>query len=382
MWPAPSGSFYSEDSPIDEVSILKIVWWIDSIALGGAQTWLTLITRELAKKGYEQTIISVNDRVDPRVLEHFLKKDIKFQVIGKTGLLAGYGILRVLFQLKRERFDASVTTLFFSDLIGQVMSSLAGIPLRVSAQQSSNQNFGLVRCFLLRFVLRLSSCVVLNSEKYLEVNRKRYLPDSIPITVIPNAVDVPSPEGDLLILKRRKDHQEFVLGMVGRLAVEKEHEIAIRALTRLKHLNVRLVMTGEGPHGKHLKEVAHKLGVDEQVEFLGHVSDVHDIYKKIDVLLQISKYEGLPTAVLEAMAAGCPVIATAVDGTKELVREGSTGWVVPANDSGALAEVVERIVSEPAEVERRVQNAFGMVSEHYDMSKTAQRWIALIEQSG
>lgn len=360
---------------------MKIIWWIDSIALGGAQTWLTLITRELAKKGYEQTIISVNDRVDPRVLEYFSREDIKFQVIGKTGLLAGYGILRVLFQLKRERFDASVTTLFFSDLIGQVVTSLAGIPLRVSAQQSSNQHYGLMRCLLLRSVLRLSNCIVLNSAKYLEVNRKRYLPDSTPITVIPNAVDVPSHGGGLPILRRRKDDQEFVLGMVGRLAVEKEHEIAIRALAQLKHRNVRLVITGEGPHGRHLKEVANKLGVDEQVEFLGYVSDVHEVYKKIDVLLQISKYEGLPTALLEAMAAGCPVIATSVDGTKELVREGSTGWVVPANDPGALAEVVERILFEPIEVERRVKNAFGLVSKHYDMSKTAQRWIALIQNS-
>jgi len=359
---------------------LKIVWWIDSIALGGAQTWLSLITQELARKGFEQTIISVNDRIDPRVLKQFSKAEVKIHVIGKMGLLMGYGLVRVFLTLKREGFDASVTTLFFSDVIGQIVSRLAGVPKRFSAQQSSNQNFGWLRCQILRSVLSLSNGIVLNSSKYLESSKKRYLPIDPPLMVIPNAIEVPRYRGTKVTRDAGFPPGELILGMVGRLAVEKGHEVAIRAIARLEHLNARLLITGEGPYAGHLNTLVRDLGVEEKVEFLGHVNDVVAIYKRIDMLLQISKYEGMPTAVLEAMAVRCPVVATAVDGTKELVREGLTGWIVPAHEPGPLAEVIERVASDPREVERRVHNAFTLVRQSHDVKKIARTWSALFEQ--
>lgn len=106
------------------------------------------------------------------------------------------------------------------------------------------------------------------------------------------------------------------------------------------------VIAGTGPEREALEALAHSHGVAERVRFLGHRQDVADLLAACDLFVLPSLYEGLPLAVLEAMAAGVPVVATDVGGTNEVVLDGETGVLVPAADAAALAQAIRALLAD------------------------------------
>jgi len=99
---------------------------------------------------------------------------------------------------------------------------------------------------------------------------------------------------------------------------------------------LRVLVAGQGPHEAHLRAVAESLDGRGRIRFLGHCPDVRPVLAAADLFVLPSHREGLPNAVLEAMAVGVPVVATAVDGTGEVVTDGETGLLVPPHDPDAL----------------------------------------------
>jgi glycosyltransferase involved in cell wall biosynthesis len=122
-----------------------------------------------------------------------------------------------------------------------------------------------------------------------------------------------------------------VFGSASRLAPEKDHESLVRGFARawreLPHLHLRLA--GTGPLLDRLRNLAHAEGVGDAVHFHGQIVDVRAFYEGLDVYVQPSKTEGLPCAVLEAMAMARPVIATDVPGNRDAVARGTTGELIP-----------------------------------------------------
>jgi glycosyltransferase involved in cell wall biosynthesis len=116
------------------------------------------------------------------------------------------------------------------------------------------------------------------------------------------------------------------------------------------------VVAGDGPDRERLGETARSLGLHDRVCFLGHRDDVPDLLRSCDVFVLPSLYEGFPLSVLEAMAAGKPVIATAVGGTPEAVSDGETGFLVPPGDPSALAAAIRAVLSDPV-LARRLGSA-------------------------
>jgi glycosyltransferase involved in cell wall biosynthesis len=106
------------------------------------------------------------------------------------------------------------------------------------------------------------------------------------------------------------------------------------------------VFAGDGPERDSLKELARTLGVEGRVRFLGHRKDVPQLLASCDLFVLPSLYEGLPLSVLEAMAAGTPVVATSIRGTDEAVIDGVTGRLVPPEDPVALASAIRTMLTE------------------------------------
>ncbi|MCZ7589614.1 MAG: glycosyltransferase family 4 protein [Gaiella sp.] len=136
----------------------------------------------------------------------------------------------------------------------------------------------------------------------------------------------------------------FTLGTAGRLTAQKALGDALEALARVPE--ARLAVLGEGPERRSLERRAGELGVSDRVRFLGAGSrdDVLALFRAVDAALLTSAWENLPHTLLEALAAGTPVIATAVGGIPEVVRHGVNGLLVPARDIDALVQAVERVV--------------------------------------
>ena len=139
-----------------------------------------------------------------------------------------------------------------------------------------------------------------------------------------------------------------VLGSIGRLVPIKDHATLFRALARPGDvLPMHLLVAGDGECRGDLTRLAEALGIRSQVHFLGWRSDLEAILDATDMIVSSSRNEGTPVALIEAMAAGVPVVATAVGGVPDLVQHDVTGWLVPPGDPEALAGAIRRLVVAP-----------------------------------
>jgi glycosyltransferase involved in cell wall biosynthesis len=175
------------------------------------------------------------------------------------------------------------------------------------------------------------------------------------ITVIPNGVDASrfdhAPERGALGV----NGGARVIGSVGCLAVRKDYGTLLEAIARIapRHRDLALVLVGDGPERGALEGRAHELEIAARVHFLGERPDVERLLPAMDVFVLSSREEGIPNALLEAMAAGRPSVATAVGGTVEVLEDGETGWLVPARAPVALAAALEAALSHPDAARRR-----------------------------
>ena len=136
----------------------------------------------------------------------------------------------------------------------------------------------------------------------------------------------------------------FVVGSVGRLSPVKGIEYLLRAVALLVHergiKSIQVAVVGGGPLQNSLEALSRDLAISEHVRFLGERQDVPSLLKLFDVFAMPSLHEGLPMALLEAMGAGCPVVASAVGGIPEVIRDGTDGVLVPPKDPIALAHAI------------------------------------------
>jgi glycosyltransferase involved in cell wall biosynthesis len=108
-----------------------------------------------------------------------------------------------------------------------------------------------------------------------------------------------------------------------------------------------LLLVGHGPLWDVLRAQAAALGIADSTLFTGARSDVADLYQVMDLFVLSSLWEGLPTVVIESMAGHVPVVATDISGTRELIEPGRTGWLVPPDDSQALASAIQAALADP-----------------------------------
>jgi glycosyltransferase involved in cell wall biosynthesis len=158
-------------------------------------------------------------------------------------------------------------------------------------------------------------------------------------------LDVPAPAAPT---RRPAGRPGRVIGVVGRLTVQKGHRYLLRALVRVRQKcdDVRLVMVGDGPLAETLVGEARHLGVADIVEFMGHRNDAAALMSVFDVVVVPSLWEGFGLVLLEAMAAGRPIIASRVSAIPEIVVDGETGILVPPADPESLSHAIVRLLDD------------------------------------
>ncbi|HEX7785626.1 MAG TPA: glycosyltransferase family 4 protein, partial [Methylomirabilota bacterium] len=166
-----------------------------------------------------------------------------------------------------------------------------------------------------------------------------------------------------------------VLIVLGRLEPQKGHAVLLEALPEIRREFplVRLVCVGEGSNRSALEDHAARLGLEPTVRFVGHQSNVADWLALGDVTVLPSFFEGLPLVPMESLAAGRPVVASAVDGTPEIVISGKTGLTVPPGDAAALAGAVCTMLRDPALRRDLARAGREWVLEHFTEERLVER---------
>jgi glycosyltransferase involved in cell wall biosynthesis len=144
----------------------------------------------------------------------------------------------------------------------------------------------------------------------------------------------------------------FMLTMIAEFSPVKRHEHLLQALVRVRNPHVMLVLVGDGPLESRVRTRVQELELAARVRFAGYRRDIPGILKASDALVLVSEREGLNRSVLEAMAAGRPVIGTDTRGVADAVGD-DAGWIVPKHDIAALAQVIDAAAANPAEATHR-----------------------------
>jgi glycosyltransferase involved in cell wall biosynthesis len=173
---------------------------------------------------------------------------------------------------------------------------------------------------------------------------------------------------EMRALQRRlgmKEGERMILA-VGRLSKEKAQIVLLRAFKNLSEthgeINARLVIVGDGPEREPLEAAVASLGLSDRVSFTGQVNNVQVYFVAADVLVNPSHSEGSPYVLLEAMAAGLPIVATAVGGVPEMIENNESALLVPASDPQAMADAIARILNDKKLAGQLAENASELVS--------------------
>jgi len=238
---------------------------------------------------------------------------------------------------------------------------------------------GLRRAFYLRLeryaARRCHKVVCVGPSQHAEALRVR-VADPAQLTVIVNGVDAPPPaqpeQVRALRDRLRLAPQAEVVGMVARLAPQKGvgHFLEAAAQVLRARPQTIFVLAGGGPLEHEIRTRAAALGLDrERMRILGHVEAAEDLYPAFDVLVLSSLYEGLPYVLLEAMARGVPVVATAVQGSRDAVEDGVTGLLAKPGDIQALGDQMLRLLADAALRQRIGATALDRVRQHFSRSR-------------
>ncbi len=168
-----------------------------------------------------------------------------------------------------------------------------------------------------------------------------------------------------------------VIGSIGRLGPEKRFDVLVAAAAHLPARPI-VAIAGDGACGPELQQLAVQQRVD--LRLLGHHDDVRDVYEALDIFVQSSDTEGVPNTVLEAMAMRVPVVATDVGGTREIVRDGLDGRLVPRRDPAALAAAVHDALSEGALTRERLESARARVERELSFDVRMERLERMYEE--
>ena len=283
------------------------------------------------------------------------------------------------------RFKPHATLAFFGVPCGAaawLIKKLYNIPYVISLRGGDVPGFRpydfhiyhkLVAPFL-RIIWRNAAAVVANSEGLRQLATA--FDSRFKIPIIPNGIDLYSYK------TADRDWTFPRLLSAGRIVHQKGLDLAMRALGGLKDLNWEWQIAGDGPQMHELQSLAKQLGIGDRILFLGWQSreQLMKCYQQANVFLFPSRHEGMPNALLEAMASGLPVIASCIAGNEELVVDGETGYLVPSEDIESLQAALKQLLSDPASREQMGRASRQYVEANYSWESTAQQYALLLEK--
>jgi len=265
---------------------------------------------------------------------------------------------------RRERIQIVQTCDLYANIFALPAAAVAGVPVRLGSRRELNPDKTAAKIALQRHAYRCAHAVVANSSAAKGQLEREGLAASR-VCVIPNGVTVERFRSEPRVRPLR------TILTVANLRREKAHDVLFEAAARLStsHPELSFEIAGDGPRAAELRALAERLGIGGRVRFLGHVEDVASLLARADLFVLPSTSEAFPNAAMEAMAAGLPVIASAVGGLLDLVDHGRTGLLVPPSDPAALAGAIASIAADPGRAARLGAAARDEVAQRYSFGR-------------
>lgn len=356
---------------------IRIAFCITDLDPGGAERALVQLVTRLDRRRWEPAVFCLSG---PGALVDTLHTaGIPTTCLRARGKTDWGVVVRLRRELRRFQPEILQTFLFHANIAGRIAGRLAGIPHCVSgirvAERRSRWSLWLDR--ITNGLVDINVCV---SGAVADFSVKvAHLPGD-KVTVIPNGVDVASFAGaePLDLATFGVPSSTKVIVAVGRLDPQKGLVDLLEAFSNVvtKHNDVHLLLVGDGPERDRLARIVIDKGLTSRVHFAGWRPDVPRILKSAYCLALSSRWEGMPNVVLEAMAAGLPVVATRVEGVDDLVAVGTGRVVLPASPT-ELSIALDCLLRDPASARRMGEAGRERAKAHFSWEKMAESYDAL-----
>ncbi len=363
---------------------VKVLQLIVSLPVGGAEDLVAAIVTGLDPGRFQVQAATIGP---PGVIGEELTRaghpvlSLGLDIKGTPFFRIVAAVRRMLREIKP---DILHTHLYHPNLYGRLAALGLGLTGVVASVHNSYTQVKLHRClwnFLLNGVT--DRVLVSSPQVWQDVRTWDRVPERkleiIPYGIRLEDLDIPLSPADAKVAAGLAG---FVLGVVGRLEEQKGHGYLVAALPELSRQipDLTLVLVGEGREEEALKRQVAELGMGRWVRFLGTRRDLPRLFRAMDLFVQPSLWEGLPLALLMAMAAGLSVLGTRVSGITEVIQDGVNGRLVPAGDSRALAAAILELYRRPEVRDRLGEAARQAVVEHYSQAAMLRRLEALYLQ--
>jgi glycosyltransferase involved in cell wall biosynthesis len=335
---------------------VRVVHLIDHMGVGGAQR-VVIDLVEARGAGLEAAVLSLRDHWLPGRRECLASTGASCESVGLSARRP-WALGRLRSRLAELAPDLLHTHLEVSDSLGALAALSLGRrrPLLVShVHNDPAEKYRPAQRLAGRLLAGWIDAHVVSGNGLAGTVRRAFAGHPGRLEVIPYGIHPRWLEGRCLQEARGRAAAlrrgaKRVVGVVGRLAPQKAIHGLLRAAPRLlaAEPSTRILLVGDGPLRSQLEAEVRDLGVAGAVDFLGYQSDLAPVYAALDVFVLPSQYEGLPLALLEAMATGVPCVVSDLPGIRDAVEDGATGLRVPPGDAEALAAALLRVLSDAA----------------------------------
>lgn len=372
----------------------RVMRIIARMNIGGPATHVTLLNQGLTNLGYECLLVTgmETDR-EGTLKDEVTARHLSMEIIPNLGREIALGediktLLKLYRLMRRWKPDIVHTHTAKAGFIGRIAARLAGVPLVVHTFHGHvfHGYFGRAktRVFieLEKFCAKLSDRIITISDRLKSEILEFGITHPEHIQIIPLGLELNRLN---CVSETNRFRAEFglnpdvhLVGAVGRMVPIKNLHLFLNAaaIAHQQNPNLRFILVGDGELRTELETYAKKLMISDVVIFAGWRRDLAQVYADLDAVVISSDNEGTPASLIEAMAAGCPVISTRVGGVPDFVKDGETGRLVPPRDPPALAEAMLNLFADKITTDRMAGQAKTFALKQYN----SERLVADIDR--
>lgn len=352
---------------------LRVIHFVTGGFSGATQVAVELVRAAATDPGMEALLVLRRKRqADPARIEALRQEGLAVVVVqGWSHISTVLDVVRVCHKFKP---DVLVAHGFSEHLWGRYAGLLAKVPALVHVEHNSRERYSWWRLAQAKWLAQRTAAIIACSEGVKEhLLALGFPPDRT--MAIPNGVKL-----DPFVTADVAPYADRTPGIVmsARFARQKDHETLIRAVALLRDRGltppVMLAGVGKRRYRERTEQLVRELALTQQVHFLGHCPTVPALLMAHQIFVLSTHYEGMPLAMVEAMAAGCAVVGSAVVGVKELLRDGVDGKLVAPADAAALANALEELLRDPERASALAHQARERALRDFGVAVMAERY--------
>jgi len=334
----------------------KILHLITGSSIAGAENVVLTLAKGMKSSQFESEICTLTSEGDLHNKAEQI--GIKTYALGYKNILSlPKVVIKLIILLHKINYYIINTHLSQASVIGIIVGRLVKIPCIIETRHYSDYMYkygNKMKQWLDKETVNMADHVIVVSNAGKEVLKNMEGVKEEKITVIYNGTSIDKFRPYNIKQRRQirenlKIEEKIILSYTGRLRPEKGHQYLLEAIFEIKdqYTNIVLLLIGDGVLRSDLEALTRQLNIENKVRFLGDRKDIPELLSATDIYVHPSVVEGFGISIIEAMAAGLPVIATNVGGIPEIITNGENGILVPPENPQALAEAISDLIEHP-----------------------------------